>query len=149
MTTPDQISAAWVGRAIATVFVLAGIYAGWVALTHLRTDTDPGTWLLPLSTGALCILLGGGVALTGSEVFASWREVGNRGLAVALLLLYGFILLPFLGFLAGSVVLVIAVGGIYAANRIFVVAGGLVLAVAMWALFAYALLQPLPAGFWQ
>ena len=27
--------------------------------------------------------------------------------------------------------------------------GGLVLAVAMWALFAYVLLQPLPAGLWQ
>jgi hypothetical protein len=142
----QQVSAAWVSRGIGAFFLLAGAYAGWIALAHIRQEPDPGTWLLPLSTGALCILLGGGVAASGSRVSASWREAGYRGSAIALLLVYGFILLPFLGFLAGSIVLVIAVGGLYATHRVFVVAGGLALAAAMWVLFAYVLLQPLPAG---
>ena len=131
------------------VLALAGIYAVWVAFVHIRHDPGPSTWLLPLSTGALCIVLGGAIALSGSPVSASWREVGHRGSAIALLVVYGFVLLPFLGFLAGSVVLVVAIGCLYASNRAFVVIGGLVLAVAMWSLFAHVLLQPLPAGVWQ
>jgi hypothetical protein len=145
----QQISAAWVGRGIAVFFVLAGLYAAWIALAHIQQDIDPGTWLLPLSTGVLSVLLGGGIAVSGSQGSISWREVGHRGAAIALLLIFAIILLPFLGFLAGSVVLVIAIGGLYATNRVFVVVGGLILAVAMWALFAYVLLQPLPTGLWQ
>jgi hypothetical protein len=37
---------------------------------------------------------------------------------------------------------------VFASRRVFVGAGGLIIAVGMWALFAYALSEPLPGGLW-
>jgi len=65
---------------------------------------------------------------------------------MALLAAYAFVLLPFLGFLTGSVLLVLTLTMLYASNRVAVAAGGIGIAFAMWALFAYALVEPLPVG---
>ncbi|MBV9829785.1 MAG: tripartite tricarboxylate transporter TctB family protein [Alphaproteobacteria bacterium] len=142
------VDAIWAGRGVAALFAATGLFAGWTAVQGMRHDPDPGTWLLPLTTGILCVALAAVVGIDGAGVMVPWRIVTRRASAMALLLVYVGLLLPILGFVAGSVLLVIAVGAACGGERGFVIVGGLLLVSVMWALFAYGLTEPLPAALW-
>ena len=144
----EPLSAAWAGRALAGLCAAAGLYAATVALNHIRHGDTGGTWLLPLCAGALTVFLSICIAFNSSDATIAWRELGHRAAAMALLVAYAFVLLPLLGFLTASILLVLAIATLYASRRLFVGAGGVIMAVGMWALFAYALAEPLPHGLW-
>ena len=148
-TLANRSSVVSAARCVALVIAALGGFALRQALVHIQQASDPGAWLLPLVCGGLCIVLGIVVALTSRETLLPRRHLGRRGLAILLLLVYAFVLLPWLSFLIGSVLLVLAVAAIAGSDRGFVMAGGIGLAVAIWALFAYVLLQPLPSPSWQ
>jgi hypothetical protein len=140
--------ATWAVRLLAALCAAAGLYAVSASLIHIRRVADTGTWLLPLATGALTAVLGICIACAAIDSRIPWRLLGPRVTAIALLAAYGFVLLPLLGFLTASVLLVLVVTVLYASNRVLVGAGGLLIAVGMWALFAYVLAEPLPSGLW-
>ncbi|HEX3864691.1 MAG TPA: tripartite tricarboxylate transporter TctB family protein [Stellaceae bacterium] len=140
------IGAAWAGRAFAGLCAIAGVYAASVSLAHTLHGEAASAWLLPLAAGALTTLLSLWVAIGGSEATIGWRALGHRVGAMALLAAYALLLLPFFGFLTASILLILAIAMFYASNRLFVGAGGLIIAVGMWALFSYVLAEPLPGG---
>ena len=142
----EPIGADWAGRGFAGLCAAAGVYAASIAILHLRRGEPTGTWLLPLCAGALTALLSACVAFGSSAGVSAWRDLRRRAAAMAILIAYAFLLLPFLGFLIGSVLLALAIAALYASRPLLVGAGGVILTVGMWALFAYGLAEPLPRG---
>lgn len=140
------VGAVWGVRLFAGFTAAIGLGAAAAALTNILYTRATGAWLLPLAAGGLTALLGFWVSCEPADSTIAWRTLGRRVLAMALLVAYAFILLPFFGFLAASMLLVVALATLYASNPLFVAAGGLVIAVGMWALFWYVLAEPLPGG---
>ncbi len=145
---PAAVSALWADRGFAGLCGIAGLYVASVSLFHIFRGEPGGTWLLPVTTGALTLVLSACVACGAGRETIAWHAVARRAAALALLAAYAFVLLPLLGFLAASILLVLAVAMLYATNRLYVGAGGLIIVVGMWALFAYGLAEPLPRGLW-
>ena len=126
----------------------AGLYAAVVSLIAILQARNTDAWLLPLAAGVGCAVLGLRAAIERVVPITPLSVLGRSAVAMALLLAYAFVLLPILGFLPAAVLLVLAVTAVFASRRVFVGAGGLIIAVGMWALFAYALSEPLPGGLW-
>jgi hypothetical protein len=143
-----SVGTAWAGRGVAVLCATAGLYAAAVAAIHVAHGESLSIWILPLSAGGLAALVGAVVACERQGEVIAWRVVARRAGAMALLAAYAFALLPLLGFLTGSILIALAVAVLYAENRVLVAAGGLVIAIGMWALFAYTLAEPLPGGLW-
>jgi hypothetical protein len=137
----------WLARLLPGLVAAAGIYAAIISMIDILRAHNTDAWLLPLATGIVCAVLGLCAAFERSVPITPLTELGSGALAMALLLVYAFVLLPILGFLPASVLLVLAVTA-SATRRRFVCAGGMVIAVGMWALFAYVLAEPLPGGLW-
>ena len=144
----EVIGAAWATRAFAALCVAAGAYAASVSLFHIIHGEPRGTWLLPLATGTLAAVLGVVVACERGPGVIARSEVARRAGAVLLLGVYGFVLLPLLGFLASSVALVAAVSAGYASRKVIVACGGLLVVAGLWAFFTFVLAEPLPRGLW-
>jgi hypothetical protein len=72
----------------------------------------------------------------------------RRAGAAALLGIYALVLLPAVGFLAASILLVCAIAGSYATRKLTVAIGGLAIVAGLWAFFAFVLAEPLPRGLW-
>jgi hypothetical protein len=140
------IGAVWAGRIFAGICAAAGIYVAAVSLHNILAGKATGVWLLPCATGGLVAVLSICVVFAPGDGAISRRILGRRALAMTVLAAYAFVLLPLLGFLTGSVLLVLTFSVLYASNRVVVAAGGLAIVFAMWALFAYALVEPLPVG---
>jgi len=140
------INVAWAARLFALLCAVSGIYVVVVSVGAIRGGRSAASWLLPLATGGLAAVLCAGVVSASAARYLSWRSIGERTLAVVLLVLYAFLLLPALGFLLGSLIFVAAVTIVYARRRLAVGLGGAAVAVALWALFAYVVAEPLPAG---
>jgi hypothetical protein len=142
----ELIAAVWAGRIFAGLCTAAGIYVAAVSLHNILAGQATGVWLLPCATGSLVAILSICVVFAPAGGAIPRRILGQRALAMTVLAAYAFVLLPLLGFLTGSVLLVLTLAMLYASNRVVVAAGGLAIAFAMWALFAYALVEPLPVG---
>ncbi|MGH7095813.1 MAG: tripartite tricarboxylate transporter TctB family protein [Stellaceae bacterium] len=139
------VNVVWAGRLFALLCAGVGVYVAVVSLTEIRRG-QAAPWLLPLATGGLAAVLCGFIVPASSVAFLPWRSIGRRALAILLLILYAFVLLPTLGFLLGSLIFVTVVAMVYARNRFTVGLGGAVVTIALWALFAYVVSEPLPAG---
>jgi hypothetical protein len=143
-----SVNIAWAVRGVAGLCTAAGLCAAAVAISHVTHGDSIGIWLLPLCAGALTALVGVIVAAERKGSAIAWRVVAWRSAALVLLATYAFVLLPLLGFLTASILLILTVTLIYASNRMFVAVGGFIIAIGMWALFAYVLAEPLPGGLW-
>jgi len=137
---------AWAARLFALSCAVSGTYVVMVSVDAIRSGRAAASWLLPLATGGLAAVLCAGVVSAPAARYLSWRSIGERALAVVLLVLYAFLLLPAVGFLLGSLIFVTAVTIVYARRRLAVGLGGGVVTVALWALFAYVVAEPLPGG---
>lgn len=142
------VGAVWAARAFAGLCVVEGGYAASVSLIRISHGEPGGTWLLPLATGILAAVLGAVVACGRERAVIACREVVRRAGAAGLLGVYGFVLLPLLGFVTASVALVAAVSACYATRRLMVGIGGLAIVAGLWAFFAFGLGEPLPGGLW-
>jgi hypothetical protein len=140
------INVAWAGRLFVLLCAGAGTYVAIVSVAAIRGGQPGGTWLLPLTTGTLSAVLCAGIIPASVAAFLSRRDIGLRTLAIGLLLLYAFVLLPALGFLLGSLIFTAVAATLYAPRRLAVGLGGAIVTVALWALFAYVVAEPLPAG---
>jgi len=140
------INVVWAIRLFAVSCTLTGAYVVVVSVDAIRNGQAAASWLLPLTSGGLAAVLCAGVVSASRARYLSWRSIGERTLAVVLLVLYAFLLLPALGFLLGSLMFVAAVTIVYARRRLAVGLGGAAVAVALWALFAYVVAEPLPGG---
>jgi hypothetical protein len=138
--------AGWPGRILPSLVAAAGVYAVGVALTYILQAQNTEAWLLPLAAGAATLVLGICVMFEPTAPMPPLPQIGSRVLAMAMLVVYAFVLLPYLGFLPGSLLLALGVTGCFATRRWLVGAGALLLVVAIWALFAYGLAEPLPGG---
>ncbi|HET8995287.1 MAG TPA: hypothetical protein VFN42_01335 [Acetobacteraceae bacterium] len=139
------VSIAWASRLFALLCACVGTYVASFSVIEMRQG-HASAWLLPLATGSLVAVLCIAAALTPGPAVLSPRAIGLRSLAIALLVLYAFVLLPAFGFLLASLIFAAAVAFAYAPRRLFVALGGVVMAVALWALFAYIVAEPLPIG---
>jgi hypothetical protein len=142
------IGAAWAARAFAGLCVVAGLYAASVSLLRINHGEPGGTWLLPLATGVLAVVLGVVVACEREKTAIAGGEIVRRAGAAALLGIYALVLLPAVGFLAASILLVCAIAGSYATRKLTVAIGGLAIVAGLWAFFAFVLAEPLPRGLW-
>jgi hypothetical protein len=141
-----QVNAAWAGRLFALICAGAGTYVAVVSLAEIRKGHAAAAWLLPLTTGALAAVLCGCVVPGFAAVFLSRRSLGRRTLVIVLMILYAFALLPALGFLLASLIFVTIVALVYAPRRLVVGLGGAIVTIALWAVFAYIVAEPLPVG---
>ncbi|HVC52309.1 MAG TPA: tripartite tricarboxylate transporter TctB family protein [Stellaceae bacterium] len=139
------VNVAWAGRLFALLCAGVGVYVAVVSLSEIRRG-HAAPWLLPLVTGGMAAVLCGCVVPACSAAYLSWRSIGRRTLAIVLLSLYAFVLLPTLGFLLASLIFVTVVAMVYAPNRFVVGLGGAVVTIVLWALFAYVVSEPLPVG---
>lgn len=140
------IDVSWTGRLFALGCAVTGAYVAAASVAAIRSGQAAASWLLPLATGGLAAVLCVGVVSSSVPRYLPWRSVGQRTLAVVLLVLYAFVLLPAFGFLLGSLVFVTAVTIMYTPRRLSVGIGGTILVVALWVFFAYVADEPLPAG---
>lgn len=152
-SAPDWVGAAapgsdWAARILPGLAAAAGLYAVVVSVINILQARNTDAWLLPLATGAACVVLGVCSVFERTVPTTPLSELGRSAIAMALLLVYAVVLLPSLGFLPASVLLVLAVTAMFASRRVYVGTGGLVIAIGMWALFAYVLSEPLPGGLW-
>jgi hypothetical protein len=148
-TAKPMLGAIWAVRAFAGLCGGAGFYAAWVSISHILHGDAAGPWLLPAAAGVATLVFAVALcALETNTVTISGKELMRRAGVMGLLLLYGFALLPYFGFLAASAALVLIMALLYAADRLVVGAGGLAIVVVMWAIFAYVIATPLPEGLW-
>jgi hypothetical protein len=139
-------SAAWAGRILPALVATAGVYAVGVALTYVLQAQNSEAWLLPLAAGSATLVLGVCVMFETTAAMPPLPQIGSRVLAMAMLVVYAFVLLPYLGFLPGSLLLALGITVCFAARRWFVGTGAVIIVVAIWALFAYGLAEQLPGG---
>ena len=143
-----EIDAAWAVRLLAGLSGAAGLYAVSTSLSHILRGERGGTWLLPLTTGALTVLLAALVAMERGQATIVHGALARRIAAAALLGIYAFVLLPWLGFLVASSAFVLAIAAFYAPRRLAVGLSGVAIVAGLWALFAFVLAEPLPRGLW-
>jgi hypothetical protein len=140
------VDVTWAGRLFALLCAGAGAYVAVVSIAGMRDGRDGAPWLLPLATGALAAVLCAAILPASSRAFLSRRSIGRRALAIALLILYAFVMLPALGFLPSSLIFAAVVAIVYAPRRLAVGLGGAAVAIVLWAVFAYVVAEPLPVG---
>lgn len=140
------VNVAWAGRLFALLCAGAGTYVAIVSIVAIQGGQAAATWLLPLVTGGLSAVLCAGILPASATAFLSRRSIGMRTLAIVLLILYAFVLLPALGFLLASLLFATVVAIVYAPRRLAVGLGSAIVTVALWALFAYVVAEPLPVG---
>ena len=143
-----SIGAVWAVRAFAGLCIVAGLYVACVSLHRISGGDPGGTWLLPLATGALAVILGSVIGCERELAVIAHADVVRRAGAVILLGTYAVVLLPVLGFLVASIALVLAVTAWCATRKLAVGLGGLLIVAGLWAFFAFVLSEPLPRGLW-
>ena len=140
------VNVGFVARLFALLCTGAGAYVAVISYREIQGGQATAAWLLPLATGAIAAVLCGCILAASATSFLSRRSISRRMLAVGLLVLYGFVLLPALGFLIASLIFVTVVAIVYASSRLVVGLGGAFVTLALWALFAFVVAEPLPIG---